>query len=132
MNVAPDHPDHPLAPPMARTQARLWLRLTTLMVVLFLIGLASPAMADDWYAAPGGSGSDCTQAAPCTIQGAIDKAAAYDTVHVAAGDYSFTSNRIRIEKEGLRLIGANSPFALDPAVNVKIVVALFMQRIAVY
>lgn len=89
-----------------------WLLVACLML------LAGPALAADWYASPNGAGTqDCTSAAnACAgIQAAIDKAAAYDTVHVGAGDYAFTSNRIRIEKEGLRLVGENSPFAVDPA-----------------
>lgn len=67
----------------------------------------------DWYAAPTGvDTNDCASpATPCTIQGAINAASANHTVHVAAGNYPFTNNRIRIEKEGLRLIGDNSPFA---------------------
>src|SRR5690625_5059117 len=83
------------------------------LAALLLMTAGSGAMAAEWYAAPNGSGSDCTQASPCTIQGAIDKADEYDTVHVASGDYSFTSNRIVIDKAGLKLIGENSPF--DPA-----------------
>ena len=86
------------------------IRLFT-AVVLALAG--TTALGADFYAAPGGSASGtCVDTAnACTIQRAIDVAAPYDTVRVAAGDYAFTSNRIRIEKEGLRLIGDNSPFA---------------------
>ncbi|MCW5569164.1 MAG: hypothetical protein KIS84_13170 [Dokdonella sp.] len=76
-----------------------------------VLACAGSALAADWYAAPTGGGSLCSQASPCTIQGAIDVAAPYDTVHVAPGDYTFTSNRILIQTEGLRLIGDNSPFA---------------------
>ncbi|MBC6943585.1 MAG: hypothetical protein DWB45_12805, partial [Xanthomonadales bacterium] len=75
------------------------------------LSCAGLALAADWYAAPTGGGSLCSQASPCTIQGAIDVAAPYDTVHVAQGDYAFSSNRIVIQTEGLRLIGDNSPFA---------------------
>ena len=81
------------------------------------LALAGPVMAADWYVSPSGLDTNaCTStAAPCkTIQAAIDKAAAYDTVHVGAGSYSFEAQRIRIEKEGLRLIGDNSPFGVDP------------------
>src|SRR5690625_3231177 len=80
------------------------------LAALLLITAGSGAMTAEWYAAPNGSGSDCTEASPCTIQGAIDKAGEYDTVHVASGDYSFTSNRIVIDKAGLKLIGEASPF----------------------
>src|SRR5690625_724256 len=87
------------------------------LAALLLITAGSGAMAAEWYAAPNGSGSDCTQASPCTIQGAIDRAGEYDTVHVASGDYSFTSNRIVIDKAGLKLIGETSPFDKPYAEN---------------
>src|SRR5690625_4527554 len=87
------------------------------LAALLLMTAGSGAMAAEWYAAPNGSGSDCTQASPCTIQGAIDKADEYDTVHVASGDYSFTSNRIVIDKAGLKLIGETSPFDKPYAEN---------------
>jgi len=95
-------------PALRRTRFARVLRLAMGGAVL---ACAGSALAADWYAAPTGGGSLCSQASPCTIQGAIDVAAPYDTVHVAPGDYTFTSNRILIQTEGLRLIGDNSPFA---------------------
>jgi len=96
-------------------------------LLCLLAMLAGPAMAADWYASPNGSGTkDCTSAAnACAgIQTAIDAASAYDTVHVAEGNYSFTSNRIVIAKEGLTLIGDHNPFALpyseDPVTGVSV------------
>jgi hypothetical protein len=92
-----------------------------LVVLACLLGAVAPAMANgvDWYASPSGNdGNTCASAAsPCTIQGAINAAGTYDTVHVAQGNYTFTSNRIVIDKEGLQLIGDNSPFGSDPAAN---------------
>ena len=88
---------------------------TTIWGLVFVLLLAAPAVhAADWYASPSGAGTqDCMSAAnACAgIQAAIDKADEYDTVHVLAGNYATTSQRIRIEKEGLQLIGAHSPFA---------------------
>ncbi len=84
------------------------------LLIACTILLAGPAFAADWYASPSGAGTkDCMSAAnACVgIQAAIDKAAADDTVHVGAGNYAFASDRIRIEKEGLQLIGDNTPFA---------------------
>lgn len=89
--------------------------------LIALVGLAGPAMAAEWYVATTGNDSnDCesTGSACRTIQAAIDKAGVNDTVYVAGGNYAFTSNRIKIEgpgKNGLRLIGQTSPFALPYA-----------------
>src|SRR5690625_7888548 len=80
------------------------------LAALLLMTAGSGAMAAEWYAAPNGSGSVCTQASPCTIQGAIDRAGEYDTVHVASGDDSFTSNRIVIDKERRMLLGEARTF----------------------
>lgn len=94
---------------------------TGLRLLAWLLAvLAGPAFAADWYVAPGGSdGSSCASAgAPCqTIQAAINKAGANDTVHVGQGAYPFAGT-IQISgtaKNGLTLIGDNSPFAAPPA-----------------
>ena len=81
--------------------------------LLLLSGLTTPAVAADWYAAPAGGGNVCSQASPCTIQGAINNAGTNDTVHVAAGSYAWVAT-LQISgagKNGLRLVGENSPFA---------------------
>lgn len=76
--------------------------------------VATPQVhAADWYTSPSGSdASACASAAtPCkTIQAAINKAAANDTVHVGQGSYPWAGT-IKIATNGLKLIGDNSPFA---------------------
>ena len=89
--------------------------------------VATPQVhAADWYTSPSGSdASACASAAtPCkTIQAAINKAAANDTVHVGQGSYPWAGT-IKIATNGLKLIGDNSPFAssstpgnVSPAAN---------------
>ncbi|WP_306524271.1 MBG domain-containing protein [Dokdonella sp.] len=89
---------------------------TGLRVLPWLLAiLAMPVLAADWYTSPGGNdGSSCASAGtPCqTIQAAINKAGANDTVHVGQGQYPFVAT-IQIAgtaKNGLKLIGDNSPF----------------------
>ncbi len=98
--------------------------VTWLLVAVLGSLAASPVLAADWYASPGGSdSSSCASAATSckTIQAAIDKAGENDTVHVAAGNYTFTSNRVHIDKAGLTLVGDHSPFdaASVPGANIK-------------
>jgi len=71
------------------------LRPWALAVFAFLLMLAPTCevLAANWHVAPeplGDDGNSCqTEAAPCrTIQGALDKAAAHDTVYLAAGTYA--------------------------------------------
>ncbi len=60
--------------------------LAALGSVAVLIG-ASSAQAAQRYAAPAGSGSACTQAAPCSLQEAVGKAGSNDEVIVTSGTY---------------------------------------------
>ncbi len=89
---------------------------------------AGPATAADWYASPSGNDTNACDSAgePCkTIQAAISKAGANDTVHVGQGAYPFAGTiQIPSTKNGLKLIGDNSPFAssstpgnVSPAAN---------------
>jgi hypothetical protein len=53
-----------------------------------LLSAASASAATTRYAAPGGSGSTCSQTSPCAIQIAVNDAGAGDEVIIAPGDYS--------------------------------------------
>ncbi|MBS0557750.1 MAG: Ig-like domain repeat protein [Proteobacteria bacterium] len=89
------------------------LHRTASACVAMAMSAAVPAFAADWYAAPGGNNANSCQstAAPCkTIQAAINKAGANDTVHVGQGSYPWAGT-IKITTNGLKLIGDNSPFA---------------------
>jgi hypothetical protein len=72
---------------MAKTLA---LALSTLA----LAATAPSALAAERHAAPGGSGTDCTIATPCSIETAFSGAVADDEIILAPGDYGSPSNRL--------------------------------------
>jgi parallel beta-helix repeat protein len=82
------------------------------MVILLVMGVSTAAAADDWYvAATGSDANDCmTAATACmTLQAAINKAAAGDTIHVAAGTY-LVAGLVTVNKT-LTLLGAQADVA---------------------
>lgn len=81
---------------------------------LALLALVPAAGAAQRYAAPGGSGEACTQAAPCSLTDSIEKAGAGDEVVVGAGTYSLPA-RIISAAPGLAIHG-------DPAAGPPLIV----------
>lgn len=78
----------------ARAPARRSARFAAISLAGIFALLAAPAMAADWYASPTGlDANDCASAGTAckTIQAAINKAAAGDTVHVGVGGYAFNT-----------------------------------------
>lgn len=57
-------------------------------MLLAALSLAPAAQAAQRFAAPGGTGVDCAQAAPCSLAEAISKAKAGDEVIVGSGTYT--------------------------------------------
>ena len=60
-------------------------------VCLTALALAPAAQAAQRYAAPAGSGTECTQAKPCSLNEAMSKAKASDEVIVGSGNYPLSS-----------------------------------------
>jgi hypothetical protein len=60
------------------------------LATMLLVGVPSAAAAQR-YAAPGGSGTECTQAAPCELKEAVGGAKAGEEVIVTGGTYSLSS-----------------------------------------
>jgi hypothetical protein len=60
-------------------------------VALATLVFAVPAQAEQRYAAPGGSGAECTQEKPCLLPDAVGGAKAGDEVIVRPGTYALTS-----------------------------------------
>jgi len=65
-----------------RTDAAALCSLATFVVALPV------AQATDYYASPTGSGSTCSEAAPCSLNTAAGKPAAGDTVYLLSGTYT--------------------------------------------
>lgn len=66
-----------------------------LATVLAVAGAAIPApamAASTYYAGPAGSGTECSQAAPCSLSGAVTKAANGDAVVLLPGTYSLATS----------------------------------------
>ena len=76
--------------------------------ILITAGSAGAAPPATWYAAPGGSDANscAAPAAPCaTIDGAIGKASAGDTIRVAAGTYTAAGAQVVLIDESVTLEG---------------------------
>jgi hypothetical protein len=76
---------------------RLGLRTFSFFAVLGALlasaALAAPAMAaTTYYASPTGSGSTCSESAPCAMTTAVKKAQAGDSVLLGPGTYTLTSS----------------------------------------
>src|SRR5215213_7029911 len=88
-------------------------RAVVATVALMLLGAGSASAASTWYVDDGGSGTACTEAAPCkTVATAIGKASDGDTIHIGAGTYAesnATAKRLTLDGNGL----GHLPFFLD-------------------
>ncbi len=75
--------------------------------VLSLTLLAGPAgaQAAQRYAAPNGTGSECTQKEPCSLADAANEASNGDEVIVTAGDYTISAAPLNVVYAGLQLHG---------------------------
>jgi hypothetical protein len=66
---------------------------------------ATAAHAAQRYAAPGGTGTACTQQEPCSLEDASNNASNGDEVIVAAGDYTISGAPLNVVHTGLQLHG---------------------------
>jgi hypothetical protein len=72
---------------------------------LALLSGATDAQAGQRYAAPGGTGSACTQQVPCAFAEASNGSSNGDEVIVAAGDYTISGAPLNVVSAGLQLHG---------------------------
>jgi uncharacterized repeat protein (TIGR01451 family) len=93
-------------------KAKVWLGIAMLALGTLLIVIPSSRpirAAGPWYVAPGGDDvlNDCLSVgAPCaTINGAIGKASAGDTIYVAVGTYTGTGNEVVLIDKDITLSG---------------------------
>jgi hypothetical protein len=72
-------------------------------MIVIVFGALSPAAAtaagNTYVAAPGGSGSECSDGAPCTLAKALTEAGDGDAVRLQAGEYTLPFSGLRIEAE---------------------------------
>jgi hypothetical protein len=90
-----------------------------LSLLVMILALASTAFGATLYVSPTGSDSGAgTITAPLkSIQSAVDKAAAGDTIYLRAGTYALTTN-IQIKKSGT----ASAPYTLSAYSTEKVVI----------
>jgi len=100
-----------------------------LLVGLFLLlnGTSQVARADpgDLFVSSSGSGSACTQAAPCALQTALSQATDGDTIYVVGGTYTGVGSAVITITKSITLYGgwdgaASGPVVRDPAAHVTI------------
>jgi len=71
--------------------------LPSLLGLGFFLLSFSDALAASYYSAPSGSGSTCSQSAPCSLNSGIGKLVAGDSLYLRGGTYNGTVN---ISKSG--------------------------------
>ena len=90
-------------------RALRWLTASAVAAAFLIIaGAAGAELPATWYVAPGGSDANscAAPAEPCaTINGAIGKAGAGDTVRVAVGTYAGTGDQVVLVDESVTLDG---------------------------
>jgi hypothetical protein len=75
--------------------------LLGIALAVALLGISpAVAIADTWYAAPAGAGTDCTQPSPCPLKDAVEtKAQNGDEVVVLPGNYSLETSGLLVSKD---------------------------------
>jgi hypothetical protein len=69
------------------------VRPASVALTLALLAAPSPALAAEYYVAPGGSGTTCSMAAPCgRVEDAQSRASGGDTVWIRGGTYTFAAS----------------------------------------
>ncbi|MCP4681557.1 MAG: hypothetical protein GY864_04425 [Desulfobacterales bacterium] len=66
----------------------LFAKIFWMQLIVLLFSHFQPVFADSFFVATAGSGTSCSQAAPCTLETAMNQAAGGDTIYVAQGAYT--------------------------------------------
>lgn len=88
---------------------RLPFALSLALACLFALAGVWPrpalSAATQFFVKANGSGTTCSQAAPCALQTAINQSASGDTIYAASGVYTGTSTAVAYLTEGVALLG---------------------------
>ncbi len=114
----------------------LSLGLALALLVGLQLAQAKPT-ATNLFVKPTGSGSTCTQAAPCALQIALSQAVNGDTIYAAAGNYAGKGanvNPVISVTQSITLYGgwngvAFGPIVRDPAANKSVLNGEGMRRV---
>jgi hypothetical protein len=94
----------------------LGLGLTLVLLAGLQMAQAAPT-ATNFFVGPTGTGSTCTQAAPCALQTALGLAANGDTIYVAGGTYTGTGGAVITVTRSITLYGGWDGTASGPGVH---------------
>src|SRR4051794_36765372 len=112
------------------------MRLLPLIAVVAAFAVVSPASAATVrYASPDGSGSDCSDATPCSLQTAVESAASGDTVTIAPGSYAEGSDPL-VVPAGVTVMGSGTgaypQIESDAPTAVSVGAGVTLARVAVH
>ncbi len=99
------------------------LSLLSLILLFCLLPRSISAANTNYFVKATGSGTTCSQAAPCSLVTAIGKAQISDTVYVASGTYTGTGSNVVMITKSIALLGgwngaASGNVVRDPQTNI--------------
>jgi fibronectin type 3 domain-containing protein len=94
--------------------ATLPVRVVSSAVAIVTFLAAAATNATDLFVKPAGSGTVCTQSAPCTLPTALATSIAGDTIYLGTGSYTGTGNEVVLLDRSVNLLGGWDGAASGP------------------